>query len=271
MPENIPIFIINLKKDIERREHMEELCNQYNLQYQFTDAIYGKNLDKDTISKIYNKEESIRKFGRELTKGELACVLSHINIYKHIVENDISKAFIFEDDIQIEKDFPTLMQSINKFPNDWELVLFGYHRGSSRKDKEAKSYTRCKKNITTKHKLVRFAEIATGAHGYLINLRGAKKLIDELSTIKMPMDYYTGDDQYINLYGVSPRVIRVNKILDNGSNLTTERDQAAKEYNHEFYRKKESIYNKFKKELSRPFRQMLLYIKRVFAPIRKYE
>jgi len=63
MSENIPIFIINLKRDTERRKHMEQFCKQYDLQCKFRDAVYGNDLTEDIISKIYDKEASINKFG----------------------------------------------------------------------------------------------------------------------------------------------------------------------------------------------------------------
>jgi len=187
-----------------------------------------------------------------------------------MIQEGIQKAIIFEDDIHIEDDFSSLIQAIDYFPDDWELVLLGYHRGSARRDKKAKSYLRFQKKITDKHKLVRLAEVGTGSHGYLINLKGAKKLVEELSPIRIPMDYYTGDDQYINLYAISPRVIRVNNILDAQSNLTLERDKLAKEYNHIFYKRKETTLNKIIREFLRPFKQLLFNIKRVFGPLKKY-
>ena len=94
MSQQIPIFIINLKKDIDKQQHMEILCKRYNLQCHFIEAVYGKDLDKETLSMVYNKEKSISEFGRELTKGEIGCALSHMNIYKHMIEQNIEKAKI---------------------------------------------------------------------------------------------------------------------------------------------------------------------------------
>ena len=76
MKSNIPIFIINLKKDTEKKQHMERLCKQHGLSYKFTEAIYGKELSKETLAKIYNKEEAVNKFGRELT------IIHRINLKK---------------------------------------------------------------------------------------------------------------------------------------------------------------------------------------------
>ena len=37
----IHIFIINLKKDIEKKRYMQELCKRYSLKCKFIDAVYG--------------------------------------------------------------------------------------------------------------------------------------------------------------------------------------------------------------------------------------
>jgi len=235
---------------------MEALCKQKNLQCHFREAVYGKDLDKETLSMVYNKKKSISEFGRELTKGEIGCALSHMNIYKHMIEQNIEKAIVFEDDIYIAQDFSSLLDTIDNYPNNWELILFGYHKGPE-EDKSVKTSLRSRQKITAKHTLVRLVETSKGAHGYLISLRGAKKLMKQLSIIKAPIDLYTNNDKYINLYAITPRFIRVHDIFGKQSNLESERRQK----NNASYLDESKPYHKLKKEILRPFKQFWNRIK----------
>lgn len=263
MPEKIPIFIINLKQDIHKKTHMEKLCRQYNLNCQFVEAIYGKDLDEETLAKVYNKNESINLIGRELSKGEVGCALSHISVYQHMVDKHIKQAIIFEDDIHIEKDFSSIIQNMNKFPDNWEIILLGYFKGSVEKEKLVKSYLRNRTKITDTHKVVRLTQIASGAHGYIINLKGAKKLLEILKPIHLPIDHYTGDEKYINLYAISPRVVRVHDLFaKKQSNLELERHQIIDKFNP--YR--QQFTYKLKKEIIRPFQKL----RKLFEPMKKY-
>lgn len=263
MSKKIPIFIINLKQDIHKKKHMEKLCAQHKLNCQFIEAVYGKDLDEETLAKVYNKKESIDLIGRELTKGELGCALSHISIYKHMIDKNINQAIIFEDDINIKEDLSSIIQNINTLPDNWELVLLGYFKGSVEKEKLVKSYLRFRKKITDKHKLVRLTQTASGAHGYLINLNGAKKLIKALRTIGLPIDHYTGDDQYTNLYAVFPRIIRVDDFFaKKQSSLELERNKIVSKFNPDPQR----FTYKLKKEIRRPLQKL----RKLFKPVRKY-
>ena len=71
-------------------------------------------------------------------------------------------------------------------------------------------------------------ETACGTYGYLITLKGAKKLLEHLDKIILPLDQYTCSFNYLNNYLVVPRLIRINKelllssaianVLDRGNN-----------------------------------------------------
>ena len=249
MTQEIPIFIINLKKDIDKRKHMEALCKQHALSYQFTDAVYGKELSASVLSTVYKKEESIYAVGRELAKGEIGCALSHLNIYKQMLEENIDKAIILEDDILIEDNFSSIISSIDKFPDNWEVILLGYNTGV-RKDKATPSSFWDQTQITPHHNIVRLIQTAFGTHAYLLNLQGAKRLIEQLHIIKKPIDLYTGDDRHINLYAISPRLARLHPELSKQSTILDERNEKTI---HD--RRKKTLANKLKLEFYRPFTQ----------------
>ena len=58
--------------------------------------------DWDELSSIFNIEQFKAHYGRNVTKGEIGCTLSHLSVYQKIVEdNDIAEdsyALVCEDD-----------------------------------------------------------------------------------------------------------------------------------------------------------------------------
>ena len=235
----MPIFVINLKQDIKKKEHMQKQAIQNNLEFTFINAIYGKDFSQDEIDTICKHEETRKLLKRELFRGEIGVALSQKSIYQKMVDENIQEAVIFEDDIIIDKNFYEAISSTKKFPLDWELVLLGYHRHFI-SNKFYRISFRHQKRITSHCKIVRFTDTMDGAFGYVISLTGAKKLLKILNQgLVRPVDHYTGDSQYINLYGIYPKCVAVD--IGIGSSINEERhaywESTKKEKNKNLSRK----------------------------------
>lgn len=246
---------------------MEKLCKHFELQYHFIEAINGENLNQKTICKIYDKTKAIQYIGRELAHSEIGCALSHISIYRKIIDEGINKAIILEDDILIQEEYLSVLDSLNTFPNNWELILLGHHRDSNKYKKIRPSFWDQTK-ITPKHKLVRPVELTFGAYGYLLNYKGAKRLLKELSTLNKPIDHYTGDAAYINMYAVIPSIIKLNHSLNMQSNIETDRKKM--EYIYQGGKSiKKNLTIRLLKELLRPPKRLFTYFSILFRQLKK--
>lgn len=210
--QKIPIFVVNLKNDIEKKEHMQELCQKYNLQIEFIEAVDGRALNKKDINEVYSSIEAIDVSGRELSRGEIGCALSHKIIYEKILYDNIELSLILEDDIDFNEDLLTILDMKNEFQENWELVLLGHHTGYSR-DVDTLASIWSQVQLTEKYRTVRPCEKGYGTYGYLITHIGAKKLLDHLDVITKPIDHYTGDSKYINLYTINPAPIKIHEQL----------------------------------------------------------
>jgi glycosyl transferase family 25 len=201
-----PIFIINLGVDVEKRAHMEALCEVNKIEAIFIDAVYGKKLSNAAIQRVYNKELSIIECGRELTLGELGCTLSHLKIYKQMLAENIEQAVVLEDDVLLTPEFLELVSNVSNFPDDYELMLLGYYADEVT-EKRTRSNLWSHHNIVSKLNALRLVQPTYGTHGYIINNAGAQKLVNELRVIKKPIDHYTGREDYLNMYALEQRVV----------------------------------------------------------------
>ena len=246
MGNTVKIFIINLKQDIQRKEYMQKLCDRYGLSVTFFEAIEGSKLSGNVIESVYLEEKTIKKIKRGLSKGEIGCVLSHKKIYQKMLDENIEKAVIFEDDIKFDKNLINFLNNNVNFPSNAELVLLGYWFYGLNKIELLISY-RKQVQLTNGLKLVRFIRNVHGTYGYIVTLDGAKKLLNHLNKgIYMPIDHYTGNEELINLYGIYPPLIKLSDRFDVTTELEKERKKERIKYSSTVIQNK-SIKNFFKK------------------------
>ena len=109
------IFVINLKKDTERKLLIQEEFKKINItKYEILEAIDGNESDFNEYLKIKNKIK---------TKGHYGCLLSH---KKAILLSKVRKyknVIILEDDIKFTERFFDILKNL-KVPN-YDMLYFG--------------------------------------------------------------------------------------------------------------------------------------------------
>lgn len=214
------IFIINLEEDITRKKHMISICNQKKLNYEFIKAIKGSSY-KDIQQCLLYKNETFNQIHRYLSKGEIGCILSHRFIFNKIIKENINFALILEDDVN-------LLPQINKIlcfdfnQLNFDIILLGYH-GKSRENLILN--TKFIQKLDSEISLHKLLENAYGTYGYIVSMKGAKKLLSLTQDFILPIDHYTGDPSKINLFCIPEQIVHINKTLSDESLLTRERKE----------------------------------------------
>lgn len=201
-----PIYVISLPGS-SRRRHVQSVFDAIGLPFQFWNGVNGGSLEETSLAEI-DDAHTQREWGHGLSKGEIGCALSHIQLYEHIVAERHESAIILEDDAKpIEGFHETLLTMLAKLPARAELV-FLYHG-------KAKSWP-IKRQLANGHKLVRYRypsanskRCIIGACGYWLSQSGAQRLLDMAYPVRMPADYLTGFIQRsrLNAYGVEPNLL----------------------------------------------------------------
>lgn len=201
------IYVITLPK---RRQYIENIMNNLKI-----NPIYFKAIDKNNL----NYEELIKnnivskEYYKNENNGRIACHMSHISILKNFINSNKKNCFIFEDDIrQIDikyEDFNKIIKdSLDKVPNDWDIIKLG------------RCWDSCDRSIKISDNLYRVFNPKC-RHAYAVSKNGAKKIIN--NTIPMTNN---GDnmiaklisDGYIICYAISPVIFNQNR-EKLGSNL----------------------------------------------------
>jgi GR25 family glycosyltransferase involved in LPS biosynthesis len=153
---NFPIYIINLKEDIIRRNYIHVIMEKMNINYQI--------IMVDRIQEEYYKK--IKKYTlKHVTKGAFGCFLSHMWCLKNAIENKYKNFIIFEDDIIFHKKFHYLFENVIEENENIDLLRLGvcdFH---------------FKENIKTLHNNIYIPiKNACGTHGLFFSLSFANTL-----------------------------------------------------------------------------------------------
>ncbi|PHM51032.1 glycosyltransferase family 25 protein [Xenorhabdus sp. KK7.4] len=207
------IFVINLKKDINRRESIQQQADELDLQINFIDAINGKDLSENEIKNL-----SQDFYSNGMTLGELGCSLSHISIYHKMINENIPLALILEDDAKLNKRLKhvyTLISNYNKKNRNKPIVYL-----LSKTNEYIDTF---KIKLSDTYALVNVID-ADFAYGYMINNLSAKRLLNFLQPVWIEADKwrFLQERGIVKIKGLIPPIIGVTE-LSQQSTLEKER------------------------------------------------
>lgn len=97
---DIPIYCINLKKDIDRKYNINLQLRNKNIK--FIDAIYAKNINENKLINIKNISKRDYWSNEIMDTGEVGCLLSHLKTYQEALTNETCEYIsVIEDDINL--------------------------------------------------------------------------------------------------------------------------------------------------------------------------
>ena len=110
------IYVINMNKDIRKRNYIYVLFKKYKINYSF---IIVDRVSKETFSKLC-KNSSI-------SESELGCTMSHMWCLLHVLKNEFENAIIFEDDVILSKSFIDNFLTIYQANPTIDFLMLGAH------------------------------------------------------------------------------------------------------------------------------------------------
>ena len=122
-------FVVTVKSFTDRQESTRRELGDGNFEF-----MYG--VDKTTVTKeqmladgIYDEARAIEidRSSKPMTLGHICCSIGHANVYRHMVENGIERAMIFEDDVVvIPSNEADIQAAVDHAPDDAELIYWGW-------------------------------------------------------------------------------------------------------------------------------------------------
>ena len=196
-----PVFVINLEKSTERLARISKRLDELEVPFERIPAVYGAELSQEELETNYDPELNVKQYRRELPCGEIGCYISHIKVWKTIVERKIPCALILEDDITIDASLGQLIKAISKSSSSFDVVKL-YSKNNTPKLLDSAP-------VSEKHRLCRFKKIPIGNQGQLVTFAGATNLINTYEKFGRPVDediqhWWEAD---INVLGFLPSIV----------------------------------------------------------------
>lgn len=205
--KELPIFIINLESDKKRWDYMKYQldyikCNKY-------ERVPAVDMRKPNMSEFYKDDRislytkfTIQKKHRCDHKqidrtGAIGATLSHYNVWRKIIDNDINMAIVMEDDMHLMSNFFDMVQNeIKKYNKEFDILNLGYLKKSFSDIDNSKFYFGAGCYIITKEaceilcKYVFPIDTHVDAYFFLLNQFGYIKMIMSDKDIIFPGDAF---------------------------------------------------------------------------------
>ncbi|XP_071764136.2 procollagen galactosyltransferase 2 [Centroberyx gerrardi] len=182
------IFLINLKRRPDRRDRMLSSLAVLGFNITLTEAVDGKALNSSQLQAMgidmlpgYKDPHS----DRVLTRGEIGCFLSHYNIWKQVVKQELQQVLVLEDDVRFEPRFRSrlvaIMDDVKRTELHWDLIYVGRKRLQV---KEPERWVKGVRNLV-------HPDYSYWTLGYVLSLQGARRLLEAEPLSKMlPVDEF---------------------------------------------------------------------------------
>ncbi len=123
------ILVVSVPRFTDRHERLKQ--SLAGLQFDFFWGADKLKLDYNAAKTdgTYDEQmaQKLQRQGKALNPGEIACSLSHRNLYAAMIENGWKKVLILEDDaLPITENLQHLPEALKELPDNWELVYLGY-------------------------------------------------------------------------------------------------------------------------------------------------
>jgi glycosyl transferase family 25 len=193
------IYIVHAKKGYEYHEdRINKLFKKHGLPFEYVTDGDPTCFDKNLLNKYFS--EDIRQL---LSDGVLSCTLNHILSYKRMVKNNNRFALVFENDPFFLGNF---VEQIGKIATEAATLPPGFL--ISLENTTLKFPAR--KNLR-KGKLLYPATYGRCAGAYMIDLQGAKDILQDLQTNKcrQVIDWWHNsliDRKVIKMYWADPPI-----------------------------------------------------------------
>jgi glycosyl transferase family 25 len=200
------IFVITIPRNKQRLDALSKSLG--NLKYELYNGVDGRTLypEFEYVAEFpdsFFEENDLDKHRlSRLNKGQLGCALSNRNLQKKIVDENIGKALILEDDIYLDLENADKLDTIFKeLPADWDLLYLGFTETCPQFKRPFRlinyiHHLLVKRRITTcsnrnylkyyPHKYSSTLDtpgLFFGTHAYAISTEGGRKLLEHDSPL----------------------------------------------------------------------------------------
>lgn len=217
-------YLISLDKDSHRRELFFTQPNTAD--FQVFSAFNTMNETEESLNKRFNLADFLQKYGRNVTKGEVGCTLSHLGVYQLIADDtSISESdycLVCEDDVLFRHGFWTSLENLLASSPKSDIVLVGQSKIADFNHSELEinyptTFSFLLNKIDDKGMTLSYPykNYYAGTVAYLIRKSAVRKFLAQLNSDNLP--YWLADDFILfgNEFSMDIQIVRPLMAIEN--------------------------------------------------------
>lgn len=205
---DLSFVCINLHHRYDKYEKIKNTFSDSDITINFFQGVQSDNINVEFIKDLFDPSyiSFLKKNPRHM--GHIGATLSHLNVFQHIIDQQLDITIILEDDVVIATDFEknilNMISQTTQLDKSWDILYLGF----------SCSYNDCTHCHKNDHKLIKknifHIGYAIGLYGYIINgTRSAKKILDNIFPISNHIDHQImqlQNNNVIRCYGCVPNI-----------------------------------------------------------------
>ncbi|RYV03671.1 glycosyl transferase family 25 [Shewanella sp. OPT22] len=196
---DLPIFVINMPQNIDRRQNIESQLSSMSLSATFIEAVVGKELTNAEVASMYDEQANQRCHHRDLSLGEIGCYASHRKIWQRMIDSNIQWSVVLEDDITVSKDIHSIIEALTDIKHT-DIIKLSDNRNNPAIDSRQLS-----NNVTC----INYKRVPNCTTGYIISLEGAKKLLSRKYFYRpVDIDLQFHSELNLSVIGLKPYCVK---------------------------------------------------------------
>lgn len=195
------LYVINLDRSPDRLKRVERIFGELNLGFTRIPAIDGRKLDDKFVYDVRQNQT----WPDPLTRGEIACFLSHRAALQKVASSDDAFAAIFEDDVVLSKDAAYFLAKDDWISPTADIVKIETH---GKKVWLGKAQT-----LPNGYFIAPLKSRHIMAAGYIVSKEAAKKLDTMMEKITFPFDHFLFNPkchvfEHFEMWQLDPAIVR---------------------------------------------------------------
>ncbi|OEO29811.1 hypothetical protein VW23_024160 [Devosia insulae DS-56] len=171
------VYVINLARRPDRRAFMQQQADRLGLVFDYIDAV-----DAHTDAAEFAEIEVRSGLHGRISRGDLACTLSHRTFWRRFLASGEAYAVVLEDDAILADDCAQFFADTGWIPPGADVVKlerYGRHRPMFMDRETWPAHSR---------RVARFYGKCAGTAGYVVSAAGARMLLDATTSVDDPID-----------------------------------------------------------------------------------
>lgn len=236
--ESLKNYIINLDRSPDRLLRLEKIFSSLNLRITRVVAVDGEKLDDATLNDVAKRNI----WPDAMTRGEIACFLSHAEAIRKIRDGKEDYGAVFEDDVELSPAAEYFLNETGWIPHDADIVKIETYG--------KKVWLGAPHPVFSGYTIARLKGTHIMAAAYIMSKAAAARFLTHMEQISAPFDHLIFNqklpvfDDFI-IYQLDPAIVRQAKLA---STL-----QHGRKTIDENKRKKRTLIQTLKRETKRLF------------------